>query len=44
MPISAGMKTKSALNATRSVTKRTNVEATVNQVVETAENLETPIT
>ena len=44
MPISAGIKTKSALNATRRVTKRTNVAATVNQVVEMAENLETRIT
>ena len=39
MPISAGIKTKSALNTTRRVTKR-NLAATVNQVVEMAENLE----
>ena len=44
MPISAGIKTKSALNATRRVTKRANVAANVNQVVEMAENLETRIT
>ena len=34
IPISAGIKTKSAINAARRVTKRTNVAATVNQVVE----------
>ena len=42
MPISAGIKTKSALNATRRVTKGTNVAVTVNQVVEMAENLKHP--
>jgi len=40
----AGIKTKSALNARRRVTKRTNVAATGNQVVEMVENLETRIT
>ena len=44
MPISAGIRTKSALNATRRVAKPTNVAATGNQVVEMAENLETHIT
>ena len=39
IPISADVKTKSAINGTRRVTKRTNVAATVNQVVEMVENL-----
>ena len=45
MQISAGKRTKSALNATRRATaKWTNVAAIVNQVVEMAKNLETHIT
>ena len=39
MPISADTKTKSAINATRRVTKRTSVAVTVNQVVEMARKI-----